>query len=100
MRVLSVNYPKRRVDHLKVENFCKFYEEDMKDADKEISDQIKLEDVSIMARPKPGCCKQFKIICKRNGTSCRRNPIVFKARLGQNIVLGLFSALIFNGCGT
>jgi len=56
MRVLSINYPKRKVDHVKVENFRMLYEEDMKDADKEAADQFKLEDVIIKAKPKPGCC--------------------------------------------
>ena len=72
----------------------------MKNVDKEISDQIKLGDVVIKAKPKPGCCRKFCLIYKRNGTACRRNPIVFKARVGQNMFLGIVTALIFQNAGT
>ena len=44
-----------------------------------------------------GCCTQFRMICKRNKASIKRNPLVFKARLGQTIILALIAAAIFNG---
>ena len=35
------------------------------------------------------------MLCKRNVSSIKRNPLVFKARMGQSIVLAVLSAAIF-----
>lgn len=100
LRVLSINYPKREIDNLKIKSFVDFYNGKMKGDDKEFADSIKLEDVVIKKRPKSSCCLQFKAICRRNRSSISRNPIVFKARVGQNVALGVITALVFMDAGT
>ena len=72
----------------------------MKAEDKQLADSIKLDDVVIKARERPSCCLQFKTICRRNRSSIKRNPLVFKARVGQNVVLGVLAALVFIDAGT
>lgn len=37
------------------------------------------------------------MLCRRNKTAIKRNPLVFKARLGQTVVLALIASAIFNG---
>lgn len=37
------------------------------------------------------------MLCRRNKTAIKRNPLVFKARLGQTIILALVAAMIFSG---
>ena len=46
-------------------------------------------------RFKAGCPLQFRSICKRNASAIKTNPLVFKARIGQNIVLGLVAGCAF-----
>ena len=37
------------------------------------------------------------MLCKRNKTAIKRNPLVLKARMGQSIMLAIIAALIFSG---
>ena len=60
-----------------------------------LADAFDIEDVKIVGRKRAGCCMQFKQICKRNTTSIKRNPMVFKARVGQNVFLGLIAGAVF-----
>ena len=100
MRVLSVNYPKQEEDNNKIQCFKEHYEANIKKDVMAEADVLGVPtDLKIKKRQQPGCCTQFKMICRRNRQQIARNPMVFKARMGQNVVLGIIAALIFQSAG-
>ena len=82
MKILAINYPKKATDEAFIKQIKDLYDTEQKETDLELAQKFSLNDVSVKPRAKPGCCLQFKMICKRNVHSIRRNPLVFKARMG------------------
>lgn len=90
-----MNYPKKDDDELKIQKFVKFYESEQKEVDANLAAKFTLSDVKLTERKKPGCCSQFRLLCRRNTTSIKRNPYVFKARFGQTIFMSLICTAVF-----
>ena len=100
MRELAINYPKQQKDEDLVKKLVAAYNERLRDKDKAIVDEFQLGDVKIEAKKPVACCHQWRQLCKRNVKSIQRNPLVFKARMGQLIFMGLLSlALWFDANG-
>lgn len=97
MKILSVNYPKKEADEQKVKDLVDryFQQGGSRDQDLAIANKFLLSDVKFEKRFKAPCCLQFKTVCRRNALSIQRNPIVLKARIGQNVILGLVAGAAF-----
>jgi len=95
MQVLSINYPKSDDDELKIQKFVQFYNSELKQQDADLADKFKLSEVNLKERRKPGCCFQFRQLCRRNVSSIKRNPFMFKARVGQTLFMALISTAVF-----
>ena len=59
----------------------KLYQDELKQEDEDLADSFKLN-FKLVKRPRAKCPTQFRMICKRNVGSIKRNPLVFKARMG------------------
>ena len=95
MRILSINYPKQQADIEKIEVVTKLYDDTQRAAVLEETNSVKIVTDKITRVSRPGCCTQFSQICKRNRYAIKRNPMVFKARVGQAVFLGVLTMAVF-----
>lgn len=67
----------------------------MKEKDQALADEFKLSGVKLEDPVRANCCTMFRELCKRNVQSIKRNPMVFKARMGQLVFMALIATAVF-----